>query len=149
MSERSVPQGTDGAPISVADPGFCEGLAEYLGIKPSTAETAFLDEPAQRVLGVASWGMDKSDDPEESARTVIARTRTRGAGASGPVQGDFISLAGSVARGEEAHYRENEALARLLARYWHENPGRLARVLEELEIWVNAFPERLEDEGGS
>jgi hypothetical protein len=35
-----------------------------------------------------------------------------------------------------------------LARYWQENPRRLARVLEELEIWVNLFPERLEDEGG-
>jgi hypothetical protein len=149
LSKRSVPQGTDGAPISVADSGFCEELAQYLGIKPSTAKTAFLDEPAQRVLGVASWAMDKSEDHEERARTVIAWTKKRGAGAFGPVQGEFISLAGSVGRGEEAHYRESETLARLLARYWHENPGRLARVLDELEIWVNVFPERLEDEGGS
>ena len=151
MSKSSVPQaqGTDGAPISVADSGFCEELAEYLGIKPSTGETAFLDEPAQRVLGVASWAMDKSDDPEERARMVIAWAKTRGAGAFGPVQGEFISLAGSVGRGEEAHCRENETLARLFARHWHENPGRLARVLEELETWVNVFPERLEDEGGS
>ena len=64
MSDASVPQGTNGAPISVADSGFCEELAQNLGIKPSTAKTAFLDEPAQRVLGVASWAMDKSDDPE-------------------------------------------------------------------------------------
>ena len=35
------------------------------------------------------------------------------------------------------NYRENVALARLLARYWHENPKRLARVLDELEIWLN------------
>jgi hypothetical protein len=75
-------------------------------------------------------------------------TKKRGAGAFGPVQGEFISLAGSVGRGEEAHYRESETLARLLARYWHENPGRLARVLDELEIWVNVFPERLEREDG-
>jgi hypothetical protein len=149
LSERSVPQGTDGAPMSVADSGFCEELAQYLGIKPSTATTAFLDEPAQRVLGVASWAMDKSEDHEERARTVIAWTKKRGAGAFEPVQGEFILLAGSVGRGEEAHYRENETLARLLARYGHENPGRLARVLEELEIWINVFPERLEDEGGS
>jgi hypothetical protein len=133
----------------VADSGFCEELAKYLGIKPSTPKTEFLDEPAQRVLGVAPWAMDKSDAPEERARMVIAWAKTRGAGAFGPVQGDFISLAGSVGRGEEAHCRGNEKLARLLGRCWHENPGRLARVLEELEIRVNVFPERLEDEGGS
>jgi hypothetical protein len=134
----------------VADSGFCEELAEYLSIKSSTPKTAFLDEPAQRVLGVASWAMDKSDDPEERARMDIASAKTRGAGAFGPVQGQFISLAGSVGRGEKAHCRENETLARLfLGRCWHENPGRLARVLKELETWVNVFPERLEDEGGS
>jgi hypothetical protein len=152
LSDASVPQGTNGAPTVVGDAAFCEELAEYLGIKPSTAKTAFLDEPTQRVLGVASWAMDKSDDPEERARIVIAWAKKRGAGAFGPVQGEFISLAGSVGRGEEAHRRENETLARLLrllARYWHENPGRLARVLEELEIRVNVLPGRLEDEGGS
>ena len=135
--------------MSVADSGFCEELAQYLGIKPSTAKTAFLDEPAQRVLGVASWAMDKSEDHEERARMVIAWAKKRGAGAFGPVPDESISLAGSVGRGGEAHYRENEALARLLVRYWHEYPGRLARVPEELEIWINVFPERLEDEGGS
>ena len=34
-------------------------------------------------------------------------------------------------------HRENLALARLLAQYWHENPKRLARVLDEVEIWLN------------
>ena len=149
MSKRSVPQGTDGAPISVADSGFCEELAEYLGIKPSTAKTAFLGEPTQRVLGVASWAMDKSEDPEERARMVIAWAKKRGAGAFRPVPDEYISLAGSVGHGEEANYRENETLARLLVRYWHKHPHRLAHVLEELEIWVNLYPEQLEDEGGS
>jgi hypothetical protein len=149
LSERSVPQGTEGPPTSVADSGFCEELAEYLGIKSSTAKTAFLDEPTQRVLGVASWAVDKSADPEERARMVIAWAKKRGAGAFRPVSDEYISLAGSVGHGEEAHYRENETLARLLARYWHQHPHRLARVLEELEIWVNVFPEQLEDEGGS
>jgi len=118
----------------LAASGFCEELAQYLGIKPSTAKTAFLDEPAQRVLGVASWAMDKSEDHEERARMLIAWATKRGAGAFRPVQGESISLAGSVGCGEEAHYRENETLARLLAGYWHE---------------INVFPERLEDEGGS
>jgi predicted secreted protein len=157
LTEHSLPERGDlpqaeaegGAiPQSVADATFCEELAEYLGIKPSTAKTAFLDEPAQRVLGVASWAMDKSEDPEERARMVIAWAKKRGAGAFRPVPDEYISLAGSVGRAEEAHRRENETLARLLARYWHENPRRLARVLDELEIWVNVFPERLEREDG-
>lgn len=58
---------------------------------------------------------------------------------------EYVSLAGSVGQGEEAHYRENEALAR----YWHENPRRLTRVLAELEIWINVFPERLDEKGRS
>lgn len=62
-----------------------------------------------------------------------------------------MSLAGSVANGYEAHYRENEALARLLARYWHENPKRLARVLDELEIWLNVREDvpAAKNDGGS
>ena len=53
----------------MADSGFCEELAEYLGIKPSRGETA------QRVLGVASWAMDKSEDPEERARMALLSLR--------------------------------------------------------------------------
>ena len=149
MSDASVPQGTDGAPTTVADAAFCELVDKDLGIKPTTAKTAFLDEPTQRVLGVASWAMDNSEDHEERARMVIAWAKKRGAGAFRPVPNEYVSLAGSVGHGEEAHYRENEALARLLARYWHENPRRLARILVELEIWINVFPERLDEKGRS
>jgi hypothetical protein len=63
---------------------------------------------------------------------------------------EYVSPAGSVGQGEEAHYfREYEALARLLARYWHENSRRLTRVLAELEIWINVFPTRLDEKGSS
>ncbi len=148
MSDGSLPDGTDGAPTTVANAAFCELVAKDLGIKPTTAKTAFLDEPTQRVLGVASWAMDKSNDQEERARMVIAWAKKRGAGAFRPISDEYVSLAGSVGHGEEAHYRENEALARLLARYWKENPRRLARVLDELEIWVNVFPEQLDPKNG-
>ena len=146
MTAESVPQGTnDGAPndggvpevAMIATPAFCELVAGDLGTKVSAARTAFLNEPTQRVLGVVSWALDKSDDPEERSRMVIAWARRRGAGAFRPAPDEYISLAGSVGSGEEAHYRENEALARLLARYWHEHLKRLARVLDELEIWLN------------
>jgi hypothetical protein len=150
LSERSVPEGAgsngdapDGIPNGppVATPAFCEAVAGDLGIKVSAARTAFLNEPTQRVLGVVGWAMDRSEDPEERSRMVISWARKRGAGAFRPAPDEFVSLAGSVGTGEEAHYRENVALARLLARYWHENPKRLARVLDELEIWLNVREE--------
>ena len=62
MSEDSVPQGTnngapnDGAPdgAPIATPAYCELVAGDLGIKPSAARTAFLNEPTHRVLGVVA-----------------------------------------------------------------------------------------------
>ncbi len=151
LSDASVPQGTQGAPERgpAATPAFCELMARDLGVKLNTARTAFLDEPTQRVLGVVGWAMDKSDDPEERARMILAWAKKRKAGAFRPDHEEYVSLAGSVGGGEEAHYRENERLARLLARYWHENPRRLARVLTELEIWINVFPEGLDKNGRS
>ena len=135
-------------PQRVADAAFCEVVAGDMGIKSSSAKTAFLEEPIGRVVGVASWAMEESEDPQERSRMVISWAKKRRAGAFRPVPDEYVSLAGSVGRGEEAHRRENEALARLLARYWSENPRRLARILDELEIWINVFPERLEQGNG-
>jgi len=132
----------------MADAAFCEAVAKELGIKPTSAKTAFLEEPLGRVIGVASWAMEESEDPQERSRMVIAWAKKRRAGAFCPVPEEYVSLAGSVGRGEEAHRHENETLARLLSRYWHENPRRLARVLDELEIWINVFPDRLEQGNG-
>ena len=157
MSDRSLPErghrpqpeaegGTP--PQRVADASFCEVVAKELGVKGSSAKTAILEEPVGRVIGVASWAMEESEDPQERSRMIIAWAKKRRAGAFRPVPEEYVSLAGSFGHGEEAHRRENEALARLLTRYWHENPKRLARVLDELEIWVNVFPEQLEQEDG-
>lgn len=157
MTEQSLPQGGDlpqpeaegGAlPQSVADAAFCEVVAKDLGIKPTSAKTAFLEEPVGRVIGVASWAMEESEDPKERSRMIIAWAKKRRVGAFRPVPDEYVSLAGSVGHGEEAHRRENEALARLLARYWHENPKRLARILDELEIWLNIHAERLDPGNG-
>jgi hypothetical protein len=143
------PEAQGGAPPPrVADAAFCEAVAGDLGIKPSSAKTAFLEEPVGRVVGVASWAMEESEDPKVRSRMIIAWAKKRRAGAFRPIPDEYVSLVGSVGRGEEAHRRENEALARLLSRYWHENPRRLARVLDELEIWINVFPDRLEREDG-
>jgi len=62
----------------VADATFCELVALDLGIKPSSAKTAVLDEPTGRVLGVTSWALDNSEDPHERARMVIAWAKKRG-----------------------------------------------------------------------
>jgi hypothetical protein len=143
------PEAQGGAPPQrVADAAFCEAVAEELGIKPTSAKTAFLEEPVGRVVGVASWAMEESEVPQERSRMIIAWAKKRRAGAFRLVPDEYVSLAGSVGHGEEAHRRENEALARLLARYWSENPRRLARVLDELEIWLNVFPERLDPGNG-
>ena len=153
MTEHSLPeQGDlpqseaegDALPQRVADAAFCEEVARDLGIKPSSAKTAFLQEPIGRIIGVASWAMEESENPQERSRMIIAWAKKRRAGAFRPAPDEYVSLAGNVGHGEEAHRRENEALARLLARYWHENPKRLARVLDELEIWINVAPERLD-----
>ena len=138
-----------GSPVTFASPAFCELVARDMGVKLSAARTAFLNEPTQQVLGVMSWAMDKSDDPEERSRMILAWARKRGTGAFRPHAGEYVSLAGSGCNGEEGVYRENVALARMLARYWHENPKRLARVLDEVEIWLNVGDEESTKKGWS
>ena len=56
------------------------------------------------------------------------------------VPADPGRTSGSVGgtEGGAPHYREMEALAKLLALYWADNPRRLARVMDDAEIWFNA-----------
>ena len=146
MSKRSVPEGSSKhdapePPTKAADAAFCDAIAEELEVKPGTARTAFLGEPQKRVLGVAEWAMDEApDDAEHRARMIVAWAKKRRAGAFRENPLEFASLMGSVGstEGGDAHYRENEALAKLLALYWIDNPRRLARLLDEVEIWFNA-----------
>ncbi len=145
MSERSVPEGAGkhGAQPSptLADVVFCEQLAKELEVRPATARTAFLGEPEKRALGVAEWAMGEApDDPDQRARMIVAWAKKRRAGAFREDPAEFVSLAGGVGgtEGGDPHYREMEALAKLLALYWADNPRRLARVLDEVEIWFNA-----------
>jgi len=145
VSSRSVPEGAGKhdapQPPSVANADFCEQLAAELGVKPATAKTAFLGEPERRALGVAEWAMGEApDDPEQRARMIVAWAKKRRAGAFREDPREFASIVGGVGgtEGGAPHYRENEAMAKLLALYWADNPRRLARVLDEVEIWFNA-----------
>ncbi len=142
MTQKSVPEGVGkhGAqpPPSTADAVFCEQLAEELEVRPATARTAFLGEPEKRALGVAEWAMGEApDDPDQRARMIVAWAKKRRAGAFREDPREFVSLAGGT-EGGDPHYREMEALAKLLALYWADNPRRLARVMDDAEIWFNA-----------
>ncbi len=127
----------------VADQGFCDQMATDLGVGHGVARTAFMGEATTRVMGVVGWAMDRSDDPEERARMVTAWAKKRRAGAFRTDSKAYFSLAGTACNGEEGTYRENVALAKMLAAYWKENPKRLARILDEVEMWIN-----LKDEEG-
>lgn len=145
MSKRSVPRGSGKhedapQPPAVADAEFCKAIADDLGVRLGTAKTAFLGEPEARALGVAAWAMDEvPDDPEQRARMIVAWAKKRRAGAFREDPLEFASLMGSVGgtEGGDPHYRENENIAKLLAFYWADNPRRLARILDEAEIWFN------------
>ncbi len=127
----------------VADEAFCDQMAADLGVGHGVARTAFMGEATTRVMGVVAWAMDRTDDPAERARMVTAWAKKRRAGAFRTDSGAYFSLAGTNCNGEEGTVRENVALAKMLAAYWKENPKRLARILDEVEIWIN-----LKDEEG-
>lgn len=165
MSEHSVPQGTrqDADDAAGGDPGvnpddasngtskasreFCEIVGRDLGIKVSAARTAFIGEPTRQVLGVVGWAMDKSEDPDERSRMVLGWAKKRRAGAFRPPSDEYISLVGYGVSDPDAECanRENLQLAKLLLRYWNENPLRFARVLDELEIWMNVCEDEFEN----
>ena len=145
MSGSSVPEGAGKhgaqAPPTLADAVFCEPLAEELEVRPATARTAFLGEPERRALGVAEWAMGEApDEPDQRARMIVAWAKKRRAGAFREDPAELVSLAASVGGtgGGDPHYREMEALAKLLALYWADNPRRLALVMDDAEIWFNA-----------
>ncbi len=72
---------------------------------------------------------------------ILAWARKRGCGAFRAHPDEYVSLAGSAGHSHMASWRENQALAHLLLQYWCANPKRLARLLDELEIWLNVKDE--------
>ena len=122
MVEQSVPRalgkaGDASRPTTreiVADAAFCELLAEDLGVKTTTARTAFVGEPKVRCIRVVEWALrHEPDDPERRARMIVAWARKRRAGAF---------------RDDEDAERD---IARKIANYWREHPERLAETLRE------------------
>jgi hypothetical protein len=118
-----------------------------MGIKVSTARTAFVGEPTTQVLRIVGWAMDKSEDPAERSRMVLGWAKKRKAGAFRSPSDEYVSLAGCGVSDPNAECanRENLQLAKLLLRYWNANPLRFARVLDELEIWMNVCEDEFEN----
>ena len=114
----------------VVDDRFAEVLAEDLGIKPTTARTAFGGEPKVRAIRVSEWAQRNApDDPEHRARILIWWAKKRGAGAFRPDDGGDESLGGILDREDERFERLAEALAHM----WTENPASLAEAIKALE----------------
>ena len=117
VSERVRKQGEACPPSTreiVVDGRYAELLAEDLGVKVTTARTAFIGEPQRRALGVIAWAFKhEPDSPERRARMVLSWARKRGAGA--------------FRRDEDAE----RDIARQIAAYWIEHPDRLAETLHD------------------
>jgi hypothetical protein len=98
----------------VVDGRYAELLAEDLGVKVTTARTAFIGEPQRRALGVVAWAFKHApDSPEKRAKMILAWAKRRRAGA----------------------FRQDEDaerfFARKIAEYWSQHPDRLAQTLRE------------------
>jgi hypothetical protein len=113
---RSAPGGRGKHPPSsreiVVDDRYAELLAENLGVKVTTARTAFIGEPQKRAVGVVAWAFEHApDSPEKRAKMILAWAKKRRAGA----------------------FREDPEryFAEAIGRYWMENPDKLAEVLRE------------------
>jgi hypothetical protein len=77
----------------VVDARYAEILADELGIKITTARTAFIGEPQRRASEISGWALDNSEDPQERARMVLAWARKHRAGAFADVTDhDFARL---------------------------------------------------------
>ncbi len=114
----------------VVDDRFAEVLAKDLGIKPTTARTAFIGEPKVRAIRVSEWALrHQPDSPEKRAKMVLAWAKKRGAGAFRPDDHQDETLSGVL----EQEGERFERLAEALARMWVEYPEGLAEAIRALE----------------
>ncbi len=116
--EKSVPRGREKHDASrppssrevVVDGRYAVLLAEDLGVKVTTARTAFIGEPQRRAVGVVAWAFKHApDSPEKRAKMILCWAKKRRAGA--------------FAGDSERYFAEQ------IGKYWMENPDKLAETL--------------------
>jgi hypothetical protein len=57
------------------DDRYARILAEELGVKITTARTAFIGEPQRRASEISGWALDNGADAAERARMILAWAR--------------------------------------------------------------------------
>lgn len=65
----------------LTDARFAAIIADELGVKVSTARTAFIGEPKRRASEISGWALEKGADAEERARMILAWAKKHRAGA--------------------------------------------------------------------
>jgi hypothetical protein len=63
------------------DSRYVEILAEELGVKITTARTAFIGEPQRQASEISGWALDNGADATERARMILAWARKNRCGA--------------------------------------------------------------------
>jgi hypothetical protein len=63
------------------DARYVEILAEELGVKITTARTAFIGEPQRRASEISGWALDNGADAGERSRMILSWARKHRAGA--------------------------------------------------------------------
>jgi hypothetical protein len=67
--------------LLTVDGRYAQILADELGVKVSTARSAFIGEPKRRASEISGWALEGSDDPQERARMILAWAKKHRAGA--------------------------------------------------------------------
>jgi len=63
------------------DDRYAEILADELGVKITTAPTAFIGEPQRQASAISGWALDNGADATERARMILAWARKNRRGA--------------------------------------------------------------------
>jgi hypothetical protein len=79
------------------DSRYAEILADELGVKVTTARTAFIGEPQRQASEISGWALDNGADARERLRMILAWARKVRRGAFCEISdADFIAMSRRV-----------------------------------------------------
>jgi hypothetical protein len=129
MDEVSVTRTAPPSALAIfADEAFCAQVAAVLMCDEEPIRKAFIGEPVEEVLAMVRWTLSHEDDEGFDAQKVLtdwAQKRERGAWSTRPHKPSLT------------RQNLNGKLAEALARYWSENPHKLAAILDRVEASLN------------